>query len=159
MVVFDDRFFPLVVILGLKTHIEQDFETYRLHFGEWSAKKARILVLSDPRAQELPNAYWRRRFAELGDEIQSKSPNVTCANAAVLGSALLVGAARAVSWLRRGQDETFYTSSAVDALEFLIRKGQAEGLRVPGDARNLMIALDACARRGGNPETLLDARG
>jgi hypothetical protein len=75
----------------------------------------------------------------------------------VLGSALAVGAARAVSWLVRKADSdvTYYTSSAVDGLEYLMRKADDGGLRIPAEARELALDLDVFARRAKDPSALV----
>ncbi len=154
MVLFEERYHPLIIIVGWGSHAEADFEQYRTCFARWSAQKTRVLVLTDPRAQEVPSAHWRRRFAELADYIMETAPGVTVANAAVLNSALAVGAARAVTWLRRSGDQTHYCTSAVDALAWLAKQGEPDGLRIPDGAAGLAGDLDTCARRGDPPARL-----
>jgi hypothetical protein len=75
----------------------------------------------------------------------------------VLGSALAISAARAISWIIKTRHETLYYGSAVDALEFLIAKGESVGLRVPEEARTLAADLDHCARFGRDPTTLVSS--
>ncbi len=155
MIVFDQRYLPVVFVVTAGEHQESDFAQYQQHFRAWHAERRRLLVLSDPRAQEIPSARWRKRFAELADEIDELAPNVTFANAAVLGSTLLVGAARAVSWLRKRTDDTHYSSTAREALEWLTEKGRPAGIVPPAKARDLAQRLDEAAKRGEDPLALV----
>jgi hypothetical protein len=157
VLVFYERHKPLVFIVSWGSHAPEDFDAYHAHFAKWHAARERVLVLSDPRAQEMPNAHYRKRYAEMADEITSTFPKVAHASAAVLGSALLVGAARAVAWLRKRNtnDNAFYCQTAVDGVAWLTEQGAAAKLVVPAPALELAKELDACARRGGNPRTLV----
>lgn len=156
MLAFDERYAPLVLIVSWGEHDAADFDLYFAKFGEWHAAKKRWLVLNDTRAQSMPNAYARKRYAELADAIETEMPGVTCANAAVLGSALFVGAARAVNWLRkRSDDKTHYCNTAMEGLAWLTERGTPLGLVVPAEATAIVRELDAYARAGKNPGPLV----
>jgi hypothetical protein len=157
MIVFDESHLPIIYIVNTGEYVEADIESYYSHCRALLRRGEQFATLSDVRHIKIPNAYWRKRIAEMADELDGMMRNVTIASAAVLGSSIMVGAARAVQWLRRRDVTPFYSRTAAEAFDHLARACEREGLIVPPSARQCALDLDRAHREGTDPISALRA--
>jgi hypothetical protein len=160
MLVVEERFHPTIFIVMWGRIEEADFVEHLQCFRTWASQGKRVLVVSDPRSQEFPNAHWRKRFATLADQVAVLAPGTIVASAATLPNPVWVGAARAVSWLTRlwttEVTNIHYCANALEALDWLAPRGAIEGLIVSNEARRFATRLDLCSRKGNSPATLFE---
>ncbi|MBZ0117481.1 MAG: hypothetical protein K8H88_10825 [Sandaracinaceae bacterium] len=155
MVLFEEAHWPLVVIVGSGPYTDGDIAEYLVRFRKYATRGEPVYVLSDARAKAMPSTHYRKRIAEMADAIEAYEPKVVRATSAVLTSALLVGAARAVSFLRGGRDVTHYVSTGVEALAWLRGRAAADGVELPASAGAFARDLDDHYAAGDAPEAWL----
>jgi hypothetical protein len=148
MVVFSQRYFPLVLVVNWDGWLATDTDIYLEQFGALAARGQPWVVLNEARWAKLPDAAGRKQLAEMSDRVTEITHGLSKATAAVLGSRLAVGAAMAVSWLTQSKLQIDYFGTSVAATTRLQEVALRGGLAWPGEANALAQQLDALHGRG-----------